>query len=146
MPDYPPSPWWKRSLMEELYIEKEWSIEKIANEFGTDKRRIFDWLDNHGIETRGKSELRGHDVPKLHHLVSVDHPYEAIICDGEWFQHHRLLAIAKYGFDEVCDKHVHHKNNIPWDNRLENIEVLSPSEHVKLHQSDEYDPHSVDSI
>lgn len=46
---------------------------------------------------------------------------------------HRLLAIAKYGPDIVKDKHVHHKNGIRWDNRPENIGLLDPSEHSKLH-------------
>jgi hypothetical protein len=46
---------------------------------------------------------------------------------------HRLLAVAEYGFDAVAGKHIHHKNGIRWDNRLENLEVLTPSEHAKLH-------------
>lgn len=31
------------------------------------------------------------------------------------------------------DDIVHHKNNIPWDNRLENLEAMSRSEHSILH-------------
>jgi hypothetical protein len=46
---------------------------------------------------------------------------------------HRLLAIAEFGFDEVSGSVVHHKSNIPWDNRPENIEVMSKSEHHSLH-------------
>jgi hypothetical protein len=46
---------------------------------------------------------------------------------------HRLLAVAEYGFDKVAGKVVHHKNGIPWDNRADNIEVLTRSEHGKIH-------------
>ena len=30
-------------------------------------------------------------------------------------------------------EHVHHKNHNPGDNRIENLEILSPTEHAKLH-------------
>ena len=46
---------------------------------------------------------------------------------------HRLLAVAEYGFVEVCDKEIHHKNRIPWDNRPENLEPLTTEEHKRLH-------------
>jgi hypothetical protein len=46
---------------------------------------------------------------------------------------HRLLAIAEHGTDAVAGQHVHHKNGIPFDNRPENLELLSPSEHSKRH-------------
>jgi hypothetical protein len=46
---------------------------------------------------------------------------------------HRLVAVAEYGFDEVKNMDVHHKNEIKWDNRPENLELLTRSEHRKLH-------------
>jgi len=46
---------------------------------------------------------------------------------------HRLLAVVKYGFDAVCGKIVHHKNGISFDNRYENIEIMSQEEHVREH-------------
>lgn len=44
----------------------------------------------------------------------------------------RLLAVAEYGFDAVCEMNVYHKNRIPWDNRPENIELLTPSEQTPI--------------
>ena len=46
---------------------------------------------------------------------------------------HRLVAIAEHGVDEVVGKVVHHRNSIPWDNRPENLEVLSRGEHARHH-------------
>ena len=47
--------------------------------------------------------------------------------------HHRLLAVAEYGFEAVVDKQVHHKNGIPWDNRPDNIEPISQRDHIRKH-------------
>jgi len=46
---------------------------------------------------------------------------------------HRLLLVAEYGVDAVVGKHVHHKNEIPFDNRIENLELLDPEEHSRHH-------------
>jgi len=55
--------------------------------------------------------------------------------DGEnhVVQHHRLLAVSEWGFDAVVGKVVHHKNNIPWDNRPRNLQLMTNSEHARHH-------------
>jgi hypothetical protein len=47
---------------------------------------------------------------------------------------HRLLAVAKFGFDSIKGKIVHHKSHIPWDNRPKNIELMTKSEHQSYHR------------
>lgn len=49
------------------------------------------------------------------------------------FKHHRLLATLKYELDEMRDKVVHHRNHIPWDNRLENLQLMGHGEHTAYH-------------
>lgn len=44
---------------------------------------------------------------------------------------HRLIAEGMLGRYLLKDEHVHHKNGKRWDNRPENLEVLSASEHSK---------------
>jgi hypothetical protein len=46
---------------------------------------------------------------------------------------HRLLAVAEFGLDAIKGKHVHHVNGLRWDNRLDNLEVLTPQEHIRGH-------------
>jgi len=46
---------------------------------------------------------------------------------------HRLLAVSEYGYEKVCNNVVHHKNEVKWDNRPDNIEVMSRTVHAKLH-------------
>jgi hypothetical protein len=47
---------------------------------------------------------------------------------------HRLLAVAKYGLEAIKGKHVHHKNGHQFHNTLENIEVVSRTEHKARHK------------
>jgi hypothetical protein len=37
------------------------------------------------------------------------------------------------GLSELDGKHVHHKNEISWYNTVENLEVVPPEEHRKIH-------------
>ena len=50
---------------------------------------------------------------------------------GKWKYEHRIVAEKNLGLtDDLC---VHHKNDKKWDNRVENLEVLTTSEHRKRH-------------
>jgi len=39
---------------------------------------------------------------------------------------------VEFGFDAVASRDVHHVNGIGWDNRPENITLLSREHHAKL--------------
>jgi len=44
-----------------------------------------------------------------------------------------MVMEAALGRQLARDEHVHHKNGNKLDNRLENLQVLSASEHSRLH-------------
>lgn len=52
---------------------------------------------------------------------------------GAWILEHRLVMEEHLGRPLAADEHVHHRNENGLDNRLENLEVLSQSEHMRLH-------------
>jgi len=60
--------------------------------------------------------------------------YEDTWSDNRTIGIHRLLAISEFGIEAVKDKVVHHKNRIPWDNRPDNIEIMTTEEHSCHHQ------------
>jgi len=55
-------------------------------------------------------------------------------CTNTWgyVYEHRLIMEGIIGRYLDKQEHVHHKNGKRWDNRIENLEVMSASEHLKL--------------
>lgn len=58
-----------------------------------------------------------------------------ITTDGRRTLEHRLMLEQQLGRQLEVDEHVHHRNGNKLDNRLENLVILTPSEHTKLHMS-----------
>lgn len=133
-------PWRDEELMRKLYHEKQMSQQEIADHFDHEITQggVGYCLDELGIEKRSRSEaacLRWRkQLPRLYtHISGYEKwsdqsrdKYTAVL-------HHRLLAAAIYGVDEVDGKVVHHKNEIRWDNRPDNIELMTPAEHAEHH-------------
>jgi hypothetical protein len=128
-------PWMQKENLVTEYVEKERSSYDLADEWGCDSKTIRNWLHRFGIETREAKDYNRNE--RAHYEIQVD-GY------ARWYDYygksrgksvavHRLLAVAEYGFDTVCEMHVHHKNGVKWDNRAENLSLMTPSEHARAH-------------
>lgn len=119
-----------------LYTDKEMSMSEVANELGVCENTVYNWMERHDIERRNPQE-QPHRLYMLPSFINTSNGYEAWQTQWKNDRHqvtvHRLLAVSEYGFDTVKDNQIHHKNGVKWDNRPENIEVLSPAEHQKRH-------------
>lgn len=125
-----------RDWMVRHYINKGLDQYEIASLCDVDQSTISRWLEKHGIKSRPRGTGYSPRVPLKTHRKGYER-WEHEIQDLKLaVRVHRLLAVAEHGFDEVADKHVHHKNQIPWDNRPDNIEIMEPSEHIRLHNQD----------
>jgi DNA-binding CsgD family transcriptional regulator len=130
-----------------LYIEKGLTRGEIADKLDTspvtvDRHINYYRLDGEvsGFEREVKRRARdGEVIPLRTWWETAPAGYEIWTpvktdCDpASQVLHHRLLAVAEYGFEAVVDKQIHHKNGIPWDNRPENIEPLTQREHIGRH-------------
>lgn len=138
-------PWQDEETLRRLYHDDQMSMQEIADHFDNEitGQGIKYWLEKLGIEKRSRSEsakIRWRNEPPSFRT----HPFGYELVENRHNDElstvslHRLLAVHKYGFDAMRGKVVHHKNDIPWDNREENIELMTAAEHaVHHHHSDE---------
>lgn len=123
-----------RRWMEQKYVEEELPQHEIAELCDTTQGNVSLWLDKHGIVGFNKYHKPTGPVP---FCTDPWHGYERWRNrhgeEAQAVRIHRLIAVAEWGFDAVCGMDVHHKNEVPWDNRAENLELMSRSEHVAHH-------------
>lgn len=126
----------KRPLSDPDFLEREYhengkSLREIADEIDSYPGSVQKAMTRHGIDTRKSTQ----EKPPSLKVDDYGHQIFKVRVDGtsHSVRHARLLAVAKYGFDAVKGMDVHHKNEIPWDDREDNIELLTRSEHSRQH-------------
>jgi len=60
-------------------------------------------------------------------------PYRRCMKEGKYVYEHRWLMEQHIGRKLLKNEHVHHINGNTTDNRIENLEILSNSDHAKIH-------------
>jgi len=118
-------------LLKELYHNKLLSQRDIAKKLNCSQGTVGKNMARLGIESKKSCNCNTRPAK----ITTGTNGYEKFQVSQTSFYHHRLLAVAEYGFDSVCGNVVHHISNIPWDNRPENLEVMTRKEHSKFHQS-----------
>lgn len=136
-------PWRNGATLKELYVDRRLSAYEIADELGCGQNAVYTALDDFDIERRSDSEATkcrqnrkpacyrtlGRDGYELWTNTHGDTTYRCCV--------HKLAAVAWFGFDAVAGSVIHHENRIPWDNREENLTVISDqNQHAKLHHKE----------
>jgi hypothetical protein len=131
-------------VLRKLYYDEKRSTVEMADLLDCSQSSITTWMNKYGLERRSGSEAiqmafgtenevplhKHHKGPMMWRYHYKDEKADVMV--------HRLLAVAKYGFDALEGKVVHHKNEIPWDNRPDNITLMEPREHRSHHRTYEW--------
>lgn len=138
------APWENPVTLARAY-KKYGSAEKIADAWSCSDRTIRTWLHKHDgidVQSRGRPQSWTTEDPP-NHVLEDDEGYEIVESfvpvwddDGELerverkvCRVHRLVCVAEWGFDQVADKEVHHRNGGKIDNRGSNLVPLDPKRH-----------------
>jgi predicted transcriptional regulator len=143
-------PYGDGDLLETLYIDEQMSTLEIGAVLDCSSATVNKYLDENGIEKRSRSEavsVASGGAKDWYFYSNKVYGHETIKPNrNEMVLHHRLLAVAKFGFDAVKDKHVHHENGIPWDNRPNNLQLVTNSEHRRIHEGKYTDSDEIRAI
>lgn len=133
-------PWQDEEELRRLYYEEKMSAVEISEHFDCGASTIEKWMNRFEFERRDIGEIRRRSSRYGTTHAGYQTESDGYVRVRSHFNKttlqaylHRLLAVSEYGYDAVAEKHVHHKNHIPWDNRPENIELVKPGEHTSHH-------------
>ena len=123
------NPWNDPDTLRDLYHSKGLSGHEIADRLGCDPVTVYNNMDELGVTRKRHNKSR--------RLRTGTGGYEVIRTtvnkDVKVVRLHRLAAVAWFGYSEVLDNDVHHKNECTFDNRECNLEVMSRGEHTAHH-------------
>lgn len=135
-------PWRDENRLREMYCDDEMNLYEIVDEFDCDPVTVHNWMERFGIDRRSASESQrlrhGTDAPVSFKWHRQGYPTAYFNRDHTYYEVriHRLAAVAWFGWDAVVDRHVHHENGVPWDNREENLKPMTPTEHAEIHTNE----------
>lgn len=133
------APWRDAETLSELYHDDGLSIREVAEELDCSKFTVNNWMEKLGVDRRDRIEAVTRAVRRRPAVFRTDERgYEVWRTEDDGHNRkvkvHRLLAVAEHGVEALDGTVVHHKNEIPWDNRPENLELMTAEEHIREHK------------
>ena len=115
----------------------------LSIKYKTSESTISKILKRHGYQSRVSKETGKVGKYCSRYVGSVFYNKKGYRClykpdykwchKGGWIQEHRYIMQEHLGRKLKSNEHIHHINEIKTDNRLENLMIVNPSQHSKLH-------------
>lgn len=123
-----------REELQKLYVEENMTAEKLAKHYGCSVHSMRYHLKNMNVNKGGYYKVKGvGGKVKNMGYIYVYYP-DHKNCNGSGYvAEHRLVVEKHIGRYLTNDEIVHHINENKSDNRIENLQVMTTSEHIKLH-------------
>jgi len=142
LPRKRPKPWRDETVLREMYCERKLSTFDIADALDTNRESVRKGLEYHGVERRPASEssaIAARRKPASYFTAHDGYERWSNKHNGteSSVSVHRLAAVAWFGISAVKGRFVHHKKPIPWLNTEGNLKPMEPSEHSRLHATED---------
>ena len=114
-------------------FNKRGEISQFKHGHNTKKNIPWDNLNKGKKFKKGKDHRywKGGRI-RVHDYVYIYKPDHHFSNSGGYVPEHRLVWEEYYNSCLLKNADVHHKNNIRYDNRIENLEAMTHSQHMKL--------------
>lgn len=121
----------------------EWCGDPIVTSDRCGKNRRF---CNRACASRARGAARQRRTTNLGGYVLIWAPDHPLAMKAGYVLEHRLVAMNMLGRPLLKGEVVHHKNGVKADNRPENLEVMTASDHARLRRALTQCPHCGESL
>lgn len=119
----------KTKEMYELY-QKGYSLEKVGKSYGVTRQSVYSRFKRKGLRMRSLKRKPFIIVDGLKFTINKNGYYECTTIDR--------LMLHNYNWEKVNGKipngyELHHKDLVKINNKIYNLQLVTPSEHTKIH-------------